>query len=530
MAVAQKKMDTLDFQYITGYQPTIADAVKINKNPVINDSTPPIAPLKYAISPKRINTTFNVEPITPAKMVGEPLTKLYKTLIKGGIGTYTSPYGELFFNNLRSKEYTYGAHIKHLSSTATLKNSGFSGYSDNAVNLYGKKFLNKHTLTGDLDYNRNVVHQYGYNIIENPLLDKDLTKQRFSYIGSQIGLKSHFSDSAKINHDIRLKYYNLMDKFKTSENNVYADAFLSTYLDKELILVNTSVDYYNHKTALDTINNTIIKLSPSVISSGEKWKASLGMAVYTNITNTSSFYFYPNIEINYSFFDNILIPYAGLTGGLQKNSYKSFSDENPFISPAAMLKNSSHTYKAFAGLRGTLTKETSFNVSVAQSRINSMAFFVNDTSGLENLFAVIYDDVNLLNLHGELAFEQSEKLRLFVKGDYNNYSMTNELKAWHKPAVEFTFSAHYNLRDKIIAKGDIFVLGKQFAKTYDTSANVIAQELKGIADINLGLEYRYTKKLSAFINFNNIGAFRYNRWNNYHTQKFNLMAGFSYAF
>jgi len=56
------------------------------------------------------------------------------------------------------------------------------------------------------------------------------------------------------------------------------------------------------------------------------------------------------------------------------------------------------------------------------------------------------------------------------------------------------------------------------------------KELKGIFDANLGLEYRYTKKLSAFINFNNIGAVRYQRWEDYPTQRFNVLGGLTYSF
>ncbi len=119
--------------------------------------------------------------------------------------------------------------------------------------------------------------------------------------------------------------------------------------------------------------------------------------------------------------------------------------------------------------------------------------------------------------------------------DYSIWTMEKEeQQPWHKPGYELILSGVYNLKDKIILNADIFVLGKQFAKVYETdTAGAIfikPKTLKGIADINLSLEYRYTKKLSAFIRFNNIGAFRYERWNNYPTQRFNLLGGVTYGF
>ena len=52
--------------------------------------------------------------------------------------------------------------------------------------------------------------------------------------------------------------------------------------------------------------------------------------------------------------------------------------------------------------------------------------------------------------------------------------------------------------------------------------------MKGIVDINLGAEYRYSKMLSFFVNFNNIANTRYYRWEKYPSQRFNLMAGLTF--
>src|SRR6185503_9487831 len=109
------------------------------------------------INSQKVPTTYNPEPIKPATLEGEPLKRLYKGYVKAGFGNYTTPYGEFFYNSVRSRENGWGIHLKHLSSVATLENKGFSGYSDDAVNLYGKKFIRKYTLFGDADYDRNVL-------------------------------------------------------------------------------------------------------------------------------------------------------------------------------------------------------------------------------------------------------------------------------------------------------------------------------------------------------------------------------------
>src|ERR1039457_6216538 len=156
---AQKILPDTTIKVEKFFKPTIADAYKINDAPVVKDTVPPAPAPNYSISSKKVFTPFNVEPLKPAKMVGEPLTKLYSSLLKIGYGNYNSPYAEFFYNSLRSKDFSYGVHLNHFSSSSTPSGYGYSGLSDNQVELYGKRFLRKHTLSGGLDYNRNLVHR-----------------------------------------------------------------------------------------------------------------------------------------------------------------------------------------------------------------------------------------------------------------------------------------------------------------------------------------------------------------------------------
>lgn len=551
--VNAQKVDTLGSMVIQGignYKPTITDANKISDNPEVSDSTKKILVGPYSIDSKRINTPFSVEPIVPAQISGEPLTKLYNGLVKIGMGNYTTPYGEVWYNHLRSKEIAYGIHLKHLSSSPTykdhsntgafskpsFKNYGYAGYSDNQIGLYGKKFLKEHTLSGTFDYQRDVFHYYGYDATLNKL-GKDETVQRFNLFSASAELRSHYAKPERFNHDIRLSYYNLMDLYKSSENNIKADGFLQTAVSGETLKINALVDYYNYKTKSDTTDNTIIALNPNFIAAGEKYHASLGVTAAMDILGKSKFYFYPNVELSYNIFENIIIPYAGVTGGLKKNSFKTITDENPFVRSELSTSNTNTKYDFYGGLKGTLSSKIAYTTRVSYASVGNMMMYVNDFSDvLQNKFNVIFDDAEVLNVRGEVSYQNREKLRINLRGDYYNYKMKTELRAWFKPQVEITLSANYNLRDKIVVKADFFYIDNQFAKTTEKDPvvvggnKVIAKELKGVFDANLGIEYRYTKKLGFFLNFNNIASQGYNKWYRYPTQRFGFMAGLSYSF
>ncbi|MCL4856447.1 MAG: hypothetical protein KJZ55_04100, partial [Flavobacteriales bacterium] len=184
-------------------------------------------------------------------------------------------------------------------------------------------------------------------------------------------------------------------------------------------------------------------------------------------------------------------------------------------------------------------KHLTFNTSFSKQKLETTPFYTKDFSNvLQNQFTVIYDTMGVNQISGELAYQKLENLKLILRGDYYQYSPKNELKAWHKPDMKISLSGIYDLGDKIIVRADFFFINKQYAQSFETIADANgvlvttekAKELKGIFDANLGLEYRYTKKLSAFINFNNIGAVRYQRWEDYPTQRFNFLGGLTYSF
>jgi hypothetical protein len=529
-----------EIQVIKRFQPTISDAYKISEKPQVSDTSPPLPVLVYTIRSKKIETRFQTEPIRPAKMEGERLTKLYKGLVKAAIGNYTTSHAEVFLNNLRSREYSYGMYAKHHSASAELKDERFFGFSDNIVNLHGKKFLRKHTLSGNLDYTRNVVHDYGYATDVFPSAQKEDTRQRFSVFSGAAGLQSHYSDTTRLNHRFRLSAYDLAGLTDASESNVSGSAMFNGIYQKQIFGGEAAVDYYYNRTALDTSGSAIIRLEPTANFSGDKWNTSIGLRACLQVTGNVKYFYYPNIDFNYNVAEHILTPYAGVNGGLEKNSYLSVSRKNPFINEKFIRKNSDNQYHVYLGLRGSISSALSYNVRGAYNKVNDFLFFVNDYNEvMQNRFVTVYDDVTFWNINGEIQYQKLEKLRLLLAGQYYNYETAQQEKPWHMPELQLSLAGNYNLRDKIILKADIFYVGYRYALNQtaitDSLSNVEVVitgplKLKDFVDANLGIEYRYTKKLSAFVNLNNVASQKYEKWYKYPVQGFSFLAGITYGF
>lgn len=536
-AVAQDGLKDLNYQAQSEFEPTIKDAVKLSDVPEIKDSVKKIEGIKYGIASRPMVAKYEAQPIEAAKLQNEPLTKLYRGLLKVGYSPfYNMPLGELYLGNTRSKDMAYGLKLRHFSSSAHLRDVGYSGFGDNQAALSGKKFYKKHTLSGDFNYDHNSFHYYGYDTIINKDVNGRFTRQRYQLIEPKIQLQSHYTDSTHINHNIGLSYYNLQNLHKESENNIKVGARGEMFINKEKLNVNFLTDYYNHKQINDTLNDLIVSVNPSFEANGKKWHADLGLTgTLDNFRNASRFYFYPQLNLHYDIYENLVIPYIGVNGGLVKNSLRSLSTENPFVDTTLNYVNTHNKYNLFGGLRGNLSSSASYDARVSYSAYDNLHFFAIDYSApgtLYNQFNVLYDNANVLNISGQLKVQPKEKLNLIAKGNYYIWNTEKLTRAYHKPDYDLTLSGIYNLQSKFMVRVDLFFLGKQWAltKTSDTGAVVLAPvQIKGWADLNIELEYRYSKMLSFFVRFNNIANQRYYRWERYPAQRFNGMIGLTFV-
>ena len=517
------------------YIPNVKNASKISETPEIIDSIGKPNKMNYSIVSKPFIAKKTAESIQPAKMVNEPLSKIYKSLLKLGFGNYMMPYAEFFLNNGRTKEDVYGLRLKHLSASPIAKENQYMNFSDNEASVYGKKFYKKHTLNGEINYSRNAVSYYGFTQNAFTGEQNDFLKQRFNLVESKIGLLSHYTDTTKANYDLRLAYSNLGDFNSTVENNIKAEQFFQLPVNGEILKLQLTNDFYNVKMKSDTINNYIFKLSPYFEAKGKKWRADIGVNVAVDkfTDSKAKFYFFPRLNLNYNVYENMVVPYMGLNGDLYKNSFRSLSTTNPFLESQPEFRNTYNSYNAFLGIRGILSRNISYDAKVSQGKyLNMPLFLINYDDVLNNRFKVVYDTVKLLQVNAQLKYQLRDKISLLAKGNYYHYNTQKEKYAWHKPNFDISLSGEYNIKSKMIGRADFFFIGNQWTlreKIEDGTTKKEAVVLKGIADLNLSFEYRYTKMLSFFIRLNNIANIKYYRWDQYPTQQFNCMLGLTFV-
>ncbi len=522
------------------FTPSINDATKINTTPSLRDTVYKTPKFTYKIEERKLETPFRVAPIRPARLLGEPLNKLYANYVALGMGNYLTPFFEFYHSKLRSRSTKYGVHIKHMSSAGSIKDYAFPAWSHNLVEFYGSKFWRKSVFDMNISYQRKVSHFYGFKPRNYPdsILPKDVDiVQRYNLAQADFHWYRYRLRRSEMNYDIKLKYYFTNDFYRNKEHGVIVNSFYdwNSHFVKKFKNERIGFELKNHfyDDIWDTLNgqiSNIIDLMPYYkFDFGPlSVKAGIDMQVVTD--SMSNAYFFPNISINLAAIPDVLYFNFNLTGGYYRNSLKSFSEENPFIISHIPVGFTNRKFQTNFGLGSSISKAVNFDIQLYYDKFEHAPLFVTDTNSLyDNKFTVVYDDYDRLKLQMGMTYRLHQKVQLLLRGNYYVYNMTNELFPWHKPAYDVSLTANYNIQDKILLKAAFITYGSSHAPVWENGL-LKAQTLKSWVDINFGVEYRYRKKTSIFINFNNITSTRYYRWYNYPSYRFNILGGFSYIF
>ncbi len=525
-----------EVRVVKPYTPTLSSAQKIQLLPNLKgeiDYTPPT--FTYELYQKRYDSQFGVEPIRAARMVKMPLKRLYKSQLTMGYGNYVTPLVELNISQLRSRKGTFGLNIRHHSMNGKVKLENDlkapAGFNENKAEVYGSRFLKK----GVFDYSAGASYNSYVHYGVDPELDivlerKDASHPYFTAEGA-LGLHSIHADSFHFNYNADLDYYYFTHQFEEAEHGARAAFDFNKKLRVIDIAAEAGGAYYGHYPEWDTVfgNHTMFWLNPLVAKNADEWKLTGGFNTYGEVVDgVFTIHFYPVATFEFNVVKEVLVPYFGVDGFLESNNARSIVEENPYVVPVLSVKPTNHKLIGYAGIKGRISDRVAYNVRGSYSIVDNAYFYVNDISNpLMNQFTVVYDDVTLTNLYGELTVRPSEAWKVYLKGNYYSYvTQVNQDRPWNKPKFDLSLQARYNMGNKILAEAGVFAIGSRYYENFDPTSE---EKLPLTIDLNLGLEYRYSTLLSFWARFNNIAAQKYFLYHNYPSFRFRLMLGLTYA-
>ncbi len=516
------------------FEPSIADAFKLNAMPKIDDTVQISPHFEYNLTLRPLKTDMTLNPIPSARMVSEPIPKAYLGYAKAGLDIFASPMAELYINSKRSKTFSFGAWAKHLSSFQGVSidtNRVDADYSRSNFAAYGKTIFGKSALDAEAGFSHHRYLFYGYDTtnIGNPSVESgrgDAQKQQNAYV--RMGFHSTHNDSAHLNYKFNAGFRSFIDGFGMEESTFTTSADLDRFFRNQMVGGVVEFTHHMRSIPLDTANNTIVRIAPWIGLFGKQWRVRAGLNfTYDSYATLRAPNFYPIASLSYDIVSNYVIPYFEFSGYLEDNNYLKLLNENPWAAPGLKVYNTSHKMIVSGGVKGNFSTRAAYNLSASYSLVDSMYFWMNlphDSSALVlgNRFGVEVDsDVQRKQFAGELTIAPTPRLSFYLLATYNAYTLVNVEKPWHRPDYTGRFMATYNIKDKIIARASVVVEGKRWAR----QANGNAIQLDGFVDANLGLEYRFGPRLSVWLDVNNLAAQRRHLYYLYPMQGFNVRIG-----
>jgi hypothetical protein len=521
-AFAQDTLRTDGITVIKDFIPRLAEVIKIPSNP--NPEVPEVkAPkLDYTLPETRFNTSPTVYTIKPLAMGTALLPKLKTNYFRLGYGNYNMPLFEAYVNTVRNKTSQAGVYARHLSASP----DGSRSFSDNEIKLWGKRFLDKGVVTSDVGYNRNVIHYYGY-MPESLNLPKRSLRRQYSALDLHVGYGNIIKDTSRLKYNIDARYYNFIDNNSSVENDFKLKGDFNKRINGNPLHVELMVNTNNTKTKAYNYSRTFVDLNPDYTLDLGSAYIMLGFnSTLVNDSTGNEVYFYPKAELAYEIKPKSLTAFAGITGKLNRTTYRGLATENPFISTFG-LANTSNKFELYAGFKGEIGPQTSFLLQFSSASVQNMVFYGFDSTNHGQITLFDTTQISITNIKAELNHEFDDKFHFQFAMNYFGYNKMQLSAPFGRPTFTTRTNFMYNVGDKFILRGDIYTMNKRKSIEIPNNNEV---SLGTIVDLNLGIDYRYSKTIGLFLNMNNLTNNQYQRWYNYKVYGFNVLAGLSVTF
>ena len=562
---AQKKEQVKDtikteiVNIITKYNPKIADAKKIKKNPKIellkkNEKKK----LKYTILSAPVASTF-IPKNGALKSMNNPVNEqIYKNYIAAGFGNFTTPYFETFLYHNTHLKNEFGLNATYVASQDNVKNSVLNSHFSNFnTGFFYKQKERSFAWKIGLNSERNLYNWYGLpkKVFIAPTINSIDEAQIYNYF--QLVGTFNFKNSYLDYGEIKTSYF--ADRFKSNEVLVTLDAKLDFPLTAIHPILNdislkTGIAFlkgefknnYEDFNSLKYAINTI-RLNPQYKINYKDFIFKAGIKLVTSLdseNNSNNVFVLPDFFFQQSILKNYLTLYGDFSGDLHTNTYKDFSEENAYISPTLFITQTLEKSNLSIGFKGVINKKIRFNLKASYKKEEDKPLFLRNSSksdgtnttvndkklkGYEygNSFHVTYDDVKTTSIFTELSYEYSKKISFDLDGIYNIYTLENAIAPWNLPRLEASFSSRYKNK-KWAASTNIFYVDERKEALYTENNNI--EILPSFVDANLNGSYQFNNKFSAFLKLKNILNTAYQRFANFNTQGFQILGGITYQF
>lgn len=536
---------------VRAYRPVLADAVKIRKNPELNDTSQARRTLSYLVTDEKLADNSNPGPV-PAKQPLSVANGLAPYLYgKAGAGNLGGLLGEVYFNNKRDENNRYGLYFRHHSAKGDVASQE---YSRTALGGFGKFNIGSSASVGlSAGYRQRGNHLFEMLPTPDPLYpdpldlvaaDTNILHQSFSLLEGEAEISNVRSSSSEVAYGLKIGGYTLSDKFDSKENNFYISGLIGKQMGTFSINLSGNIDITNLEMAPTgnvaesrSLKNPVYRFQPYLLfkNGNVTFKGGINLV---GISDENAFagidkkmFIFPDASIDFQLIDNYLALFGGVKGDVVKNSMKGFSEENTYMRDFTGLSNSREKYSAFGGIRGSFSSSVGFKAQFEYTNVDYQNFIVNDTTSRFgfNVYNAAQNGKRT-RLNAELNVRYSEAFRLNAGVLTYKYEDDFIQRAWNVPTLKLYASPTFNYRDKLFLTADLFYVGERYAYLGSAGPEASYQVLPAFTDLNFGATYQINSNFGIFLNANNVLNKQYLQYLNYPALGLNVIGGLTFSY
>jgi hypothetical protein len=524
----------------TAYKPVLADAVKIRRNPDLEDKVPFKAPLAYTPIDKKLDQDSEIKRLDPQKRPAEQDSVLLNNYVKAGVGSMKTLFGEAYFANGRDQALQVGGYLKHFSQSGSWDKQS---QSKDDVGVFIKSIIADNTISARLNYKRQGIYFYGHP--DSIPLSFTPKKQTFNDINGEVELAKNFKDvDNDFTYAVKLKAYSFSNAYQAKESNIVLSGFLNQTIKQFYTGLSASVDVSNPKDSLYKLNNSILRLNPYIKFQGTNYKIDAGVTIAKEFGDFDRFFVFPAAKLEYQVIPKYVRLFAEAKGDVNRSSIRDFAYVNPYINQNIQIKNSVDQLDISAGLKGTLAPGLSFKAAVFRNMVKDMPLFVSTQTAQGYKFDVIYDkgQSRVTGFNGELDFKATDDVNIWGRVEFKDYKMNTEAQPWNLPKFLLTAGTAIHINNKVSITGSLMVRGSAVDRPFgivpgplgtptpNTSLLTQNRTIGSFADLSGGVEYRVTPVITVFAQANNILNAGSQNWIYYPNYGFNIFGGVGFSF
>ncbi|MCS6935065.1 MAG: hypothetical protein NZM35_07950 [Chitinophagales bacterium] len=522
---AQNTVGNEEVIVVKEYEATIQDAQRVMLQPSIPETETKTPVFEYQLPPAVLkNFAFEPNPLKPIALGKEKPEKHNQSYILGGIGWHLNPLVQLVYNGRSTDKVRYGLHYRHYNMYSY--RNRLQRFSDDAAGAYAEYFIKKSEIGASFNFQNYRTHFYGLRtdtLAPDSVIKPKDARQVFRNYDGQVYFQNAQPNRAEIDYRQQVQFNYLQEIYGKATEWFVAG---NTDFGKKFMKHHRAGAHFDFDISLlkyDTFRlaRNIFRFAAGYGFDNDDWeaRAQIGMAVFGKKVFPLA-----DIHLEKRLYEHSIVAYLSYRLRYEKNSLWRFAETNRFVYHNVPLINSS-AGDFGTGLKGTAGKLT-YDAAFHLLHVRQLPLFVNDTNDYSR-FTVTYDSNSVIyNGHLEAGYQAKEWLRLSLAADYYHFVLRNQPHAWHEPNLRITLRTNYVWKNKISVSLDVYGLSSSKALLRNDSTATI----RGLADINLSAWYRMNKHLSFFLQLNNIGHFRYQRWYGYPSFGINGVAGVRFSF